>query len=46
MIVSHLDLAKAWDQRGNRRMVRVIAKSYFRLMKMYERQQLGGHGAQ
>lgn len=46
MILSHLDLAKEWDRRGNRRMVIAIAKSFFRLKKMNERQKAATLGAQ
>lgn len=33
----HLWLAKEWDRRGNRRMVKAIAKSFFRLKRMHEK---------
>ncbi|GAB7057392.1 hypothetical protein JCM16163A_41410 [Paenibacillus sp. YK5] len=38
MILSHLDLAKEWDRRGNRRMVRAIVNSFKRLERMRRRQ--------
>jgi hypothetical protein len=34
MIISHLDLAKEWDRRGNRRMVIAICNSFKRLERM------------